>query len=231
MECSPRRLLLPEHEQLMQLYTLGLSEQEAVEYTLMLSRDEELLRLQSGIGEHVDEGIFDADESSRGQPTSVSYTSSHRHVVPMASPSNSNIKVQVSPRFKPEPKEAGGLVSGPADLQPTPPQAQGGPSPSPPPPFSPSILEQTSLRVITPSTQVCAMDSSPGRPNAWSKPLRGTGLSALPPAQTGQPLPSARQTHWEAEAERIRRVEDLELRFAIEMSLAEAGREKDAGGT
>jgi len=197
----------------MQLYTLGLSEQEAVEYTLMLSRDEELLRCQSSIGEHVDEGIFDTDESSRDQPTSL-----HGHVVPMASPSNSNIKVQVSPRFKPEPKEAGGLVNGPLDPQST--------LPSPPPPFSQSILEQTSPRVITPSKQVCAVDSSYERPNAWSKPLPGTGLSALPPAQTGQPLPSALQTHWE----------DLELRFALEMSLAEARsreneKEKDTGGT
>jgi hypothetical protein len=209
----------------MQLYTLGLSEQEAVEYTLMLSRDEELLRYQSGIGEHVDEGIFDTDESSRGQLTSGSYTSSHGHAVPMASPSNSNIKVQVSPRFKPEPKEAGGLVKGPPDPQST--------LPSPPPPFSQSIIEQTSPRVITPSNQVCAMDSYE-RPNAWNKPLPGTGLSALPPAQTGQPLPYARQTNWEAEAERVRGVGDLELRFALEMSLAEARspeKEKDTGGT
>ena len=80
------------------------------------------------------------------------------------------------------------------------------------------------------------MDSSSGKPNAWSKPLPGTGLSvsASPPAQTGEPLPSARQTHWEADAERIRQIEDLELRFALEMSLAEARsreREKDPGGT
>jgi hypothetical protein len=221
-KCSPKRLLLPEHEQLMQLYTLGLSEQEAVEYTLMLSRDEELRRCQSGIGEHVNEGIFDTDESSRDQATSGPYKSSHGHAVPMASPSNSNIKVQVSPRFKPEPKEAGGLVSGPPDLQST--------LPSPPPPFSQSILKQASPRVIGHSKH-CAMDASSERPNAWSKPLPGTGLSVSPPAQTGQLLPSARQAHWEAEAERVRRIGDLELRFALEMSLAEArSREREKTG-
>jgi hypothetical protein len=212
----------------------------------MLSRDEELLRRQSGTGEHVGEGIFDIDESSKGQPfaelssvssssslrqhsplsrtsTSGSSTSSHEHAVPIVSPSNSNIKVQVSPRFKPEPKEAGGL----SDPQSTLPQ--GGPSPSPSPPFDESTLQQTPPSVVTPSKQVCTVGTSSGRPNAWSKPLPGTGLSALRQAQSRQPVPFSHQTHWEAEAERIRRVEDPELRFALETSLAEA--QSWAGGT
>jgi hypothetical protein len=194
----------------------------------MLSRDEELLRLRSGTSEHADEGIFDTDESSRRQSrsdqsssssssprqyspplrpsTSEPYTSSHGHLIPLASPSSSNIKVQVSPRFNPEPKQAGGLPGSPPDSQ----------------SISSSTLESTSPLVITPPKQAFTMGTSSGKPNAWSKPLPGTGLSTLPSAQTGQPLPSPPRTHWEVEAERIRQVEDPELRFALEVSLAEA---------
>jgi len=70
---------------------------------------------------------------------------------------------------------------------------------------------------------------SSGKPNAWSKPLPGTGFSVSPPVPSRHPLPG-----WEAEVERIREVEDVELRFALELSLAEAQsreREKNAGGT
>jgi hypothetical protein len=217
----------------------------------MLSRDEELLRRQSGTGEHVDEGIFEMDEISRSQPeaelSSVSSsslweyspplrtssfgscTSSHGHIIPMASHSNSNIKVQVSPRFKPEAKEAGGLLGDPPEPQSKLPQ--GGLSASPSRPISQSTHRQTSPRVIT-SKEVCTMGTPSGKPNAWSKPLPSTGSSASPPAHASQLLPSSHRTHWEAKAERIRRVEDPELRFALEMSLAEAqSRERDAGGT
>jgi hypothetical protein len=251
-KCSPKRLLSPEREQLMQLYSLGLSEQEAVEYTLMLSRDEELLRRQSGTGGHVDEGIFEMDEISRSQAEAElssasssslweyspplrtssfgSCTSSHGHIIPMASHSNSNIKVQVSPRFKPEPKEAGGLLGDPPEPQSTLPQ--GSLSRLPSRPISQSTRRQTSPRVITSSKQVCNVGTSSGKPNAWSKPLRGAGSSVPPPAQASQFLPSPHLMDREVEAERIRRVEDPELRFALEMSLAEAqSRERDAGGT
>jgi hypothetical protein len=229
----------PALEQLMKLHTLGLSEQEAVEYALMLSRDEELVRLQDTIGEHVDEGIFVIDENSRDQAssdssfmsssslrqyspppscnfTSGSGTSSHGDLVPLVSPSNSNIKVQVSPRFIPEPMQAGGLPDSPPDLQSM--ILRQGPSPSPPLPFSQSTLSSTPSRVITgitPPKQGHTTGTSSGKPNAWSKPLPGTGLSASPPAQISR-------TDWEAEAERIRQVEDPELRFALEVSLAEA---------
>ncbi len=63
-----QRSLSPEREQLMQLHNLGLTELEAVEYTLMLSRDEELQKLRKSTNEHEhEEGIFDADESSNSQ--------------------------------------------------------------------------------------------------------------------------------------------------------------------
>jgi hypothetical protein len=226
----------PALEQLMKLHTLGLSEQEAVEYTLMLSRDEELLRLQDSIGEHVDEGIFVIDENSRDQAssdssftsssslrqyspppsctfTSGSGTSSHGDLASLVSPSNSNIKVQVSPRFIPEPMQAGGLPDSPHILQSM--ILRQGPSSLPPLTFSQSTLSSTPSRVITPPKQGHTTETSSGKPNAWSKPLPGTGLPASRPAQVFR-------THWEAEAERIRQVEDLELRFALEASLAEA---------
>lgn len=251
---SLKRSHRPALEQLMKLHTLGLSEQEAVEYTLMLSRDEELLRLQDSTGEHVDEGIFDIDENSRDQASSDqsfpvsssllqyslppirtlisgSGTSSHGDIVPLVAPSNSNIKVQVSPRFIPEPMQAGGLPDSPPDSQSM--ILREGLSSSPPLPFSQSTLNSTPSRAITPPKQsyASAMGTSFGKPNAWSKPLPGTGLSASPPAQIRRPLPPSSRTHWEAEAERIRQVEDPELRFALEMSLAEArSRERDDAG-
>ena len=212
----------------------------------MLSRDEELLRLQDSIGEHVDEGIFVIDENSRDQAssdssftsssslrqyspspsctfTSGSGTSSHGDLVPLVSPSNSNIKVQVAPRFIPEPMQAGGLPDSPPNLQSM--ILRQGSSSSPPLPLSQSTLSSTPSRVITPSKQGHITGTSSGKPNAWGKPLPGTGLSASRPAQNFR-------THWEARAERIRQVEDPELQFALEVSLAEAqSREKVEGAT
>jgi len=223
-----QRSLGPEREQLMQLHALGLSERGAVEYTLMLSRDEELRRLESSTGEHVrEEGVFEAEESLGSQSgsdqsssssssvrqysppplrpsTSASSTSSHGQFVPLASPSRSNVKVQVSPRFNPEPMEAGGLPSSSPDSPSVP--ARGSPSSSPSRFYSLSTLGQT-------SPQAAPLRQGK-QPNAGSKPLPGTSLS--------NSLPSPRKTSWEVESERISRVEDLELRFAIELSLAEA---------
>jgi hypothetical protein len=242
---------MPALEQLMKLQTLGLSEQEAVEYTLMLSRDEELLRLQDSTGEHLNDGIFDIDENSRNQASSHqpsppslpllqysppplrtlisgSGTTSHGELVPSVSPSKSNVKVQVSPRFIPEPMQAGGLPDSAPDSQ-SMIVRKTAPS-SPPLPFSPSTLGSTP-RVVTPPKQGHGVGTS-GKPNAWSKPLPGTGSSASPPTQIRRPLPPSSLTHWEVEAERIRQVEDPELRLALEVSLAEAqSRERDAGAT
>lgn len=254
-ESSPlQRSFGPEREQLMQLRTLGLSEREAVEYTLMLSRDEELQRLQGCTNGHVlEEGMFDNDESSRSgsgsdhsslssssvrhySPPSLhsslsgSSTSSHGHIS-IASPSSSNIKVQVSPRFHPEPKEAGGLLGSPSNSQAVPPQECSPSAPSrshsksTPGPNTPLAVTPTPKQVRT------GISMSSGKPNAWSKPLPGTGLSASPPVPSRHPLPD-----WGAEVERIREVEDVELRFALELSLAEAqSREREtqtnAGGT
>jgi WD40 repeat protein len=217
---SFRRSFGPEREQSKKLQTLGLSEREAVEYTLMLSRDEEIQRVQRRT-QHVDEQeIIEADESlgrQSGSDPSFSLTSSSlgRYSPPSLSrrstsgtgllvpPPTSNVKVQVSPRFHPEPTRAGGLLGSPSDSQ-----SPGSVS------FSRSKPGPTSSRA-TSSKQASTRDStSPAKQNAWCNPLPGTGSSTSP---TGTP-----GTNWEPEAESISSVEDLELRFALELSLAEA---------
>jgi WD40 repeat protein len=248
-----KRSFSPEHEQLMQLHNLGLTELEAVEYTLMLSRDEELQKLQMSNSEHVhEEGIFDADESSNSQSgsdqstvssssvrqysppplrssTSGSSTSSYGRLVPLVSPSSSNVKVQISPRFYPEPMEAGGLFNSPSEPQSI---HQGNPSSFPSSSYSQSTHGPIAL-LATPSKQSFAGTGSPsGKPNAWNKPLPGTGLATSPSVPTGKPLQFPLRRDWEDEAERSREVEDMELRFALELSLAEAqSRERNDGGT
>lgn len=213
----------------------------------MLSRDEELQRRTS---EHVREGgIFDADDSSNSQSgsdqstlssssvrqysppplrpsTSWSSASSHGNVVPLVSHSSSNIKLQVWPRFHPEPKEAGGLSGRPSDSQSV---LQGKPS-SFPPNSNPQSAPGPLAPLSTPSKQGFAgIGTSSGKPNAWNKPLPGTGLAASPPVPTFL-VPLRRDL--EVEVERIRGVEDLELRLVLELSLAEArSRERNIGGT
>jgi hypothetical protein len=246
----------PEREQLMQLHNLGLTELEAVEYTLMLSRDEELQELQKSNNEHVhEEGIFDADESSNSQSgsdqstlssysvrqysppplrssTSGSSSSSYGRVVPLVSPSSSNVKVQVSPRFYPEPMEAGGLFGSPTSPSESQSIPQGNPSSFPSSSCSQSTHGPVTL-LATPSKQSFAGTGSPsGKPNAWNKPLPGTGLTASPSVRTGKPLQFLLRRDWEVEAERSREVEDMELRLALELSLVEAqSRERNDGGT
>ena len=252
---SLKRSFGPELEQSMQLHNLGLTELEAVEYTLMLSRDEELQKLQKSNNEHVhEEGIFDADESSNSQSgsdqstlssssvhqyspppvrssSSWSSTSSYGRLVPFVSPSSSNIKVQVSPRFYPEPMEAGGLFSSPSEPQSIP---QGNPSPFPSDSHTQSTHGLITL-LATPSKQSLAGTGSPsGKPNAWNKPLPGTGSAVSPSVPTEKPLQILLRKDWEIEGERNREVEDMELQFALELSLAEAQSREDGsndGGT
>lgn len=247
-----KRSLGPEREQSMQLHNLGLTELEAVEYTLMLSRDEELQKLQKSNNEHVqEEGIFDVDESSNSQSgsdqstlssysvrqysppplrssTSGSSSSSYGRLVPLVSPSSSNVKVQVSPRFYPEPMEAGGLFGSPSEPRSIP---QRNPSSFPSTSHSQSTHGPITFPA-TPSKQNFAGTGSPGKPNAWNKPLPGTGLTASPSVPIGRPLQISLGKDWEVEVERSREVEDMELRFALELSLAEAqSRERNDGGT
>ncbi|KAH0834157.1 WD40-repeat-containing domain protein [Lanmaoa asiatica] len=97
-----------EREQRSTLNSLGLSELEAVEYVLMLSREEEEARQQRTT---VDEG----SRSAPSTPSSLHHSSpSHRsdgRRYPRITLPISNEKVQVSPPFVPEPMKAGTSIS------------------------------------------------------------------------------------------------------------------------
>lgn len=111
-----------EREQRSTLNNLGLDELEALEYVLMLSRDEAQARnmefpavSEEGVFEGDFEGVsvyptadFPSSSSTRSPLSSLSHTSLP---IPRTSPSMSNRKVQVSPRFRPEPTEAGFGIS------------------------------------------------------------------------------------------------------------------------
>ncbi|KAI0270695.1 hypothetical protein BC834DRAFT_862759 [Gloeopeniophorella convolvens] len=253
-----------EHEQLKKLNSLGLSEREAVEYTLMLSRDEELKRRQlAGESSH-EEGVFDIDESIEGHsdahrsspPSSPSLSPSHGHYSPRhsprysppsppvrqsaslittakqgqeyakVSPSKSNAKVQVSPRFFPEPKEAGGLSGSPQNMK-----SGSGKGKVTSSPRSSSYLKTVQTPASATPPKVTKTSSS-GDLGAWNKPLPTAAPFMSPSASSARrspPLTSSSRTDWGSEAERIRQAEDLELRFALELSLAEAqSREENA---
>ncbi|KAF7967108.1 hypothetical protein HWV62_35873 [Athelia sp. TMB] len=107
-----------EKEQRFTLNNLGLDEVEAVEYVLMLSRDEQEARRLSPPS--ADEGVFepDFDDVTQRQTASVTPASTSTHSspnsirsLPLTSPSTSNRKVSISPRFRPEPLEAGFSIS------------------------------------------------------------------------------------------------------------------------
>lgn len=125
-----RRTFGRQREQQSTLEHLGLSEKEAVEYVLMLSRDEEEARRQSQlsapqieegllVGEFDDIQTLDFDRpiagpsrSTRTPPNSSLNgvgSSSSRGLHPLVAIPTSNIKVQVSPRYRPETMEAGGI--------------------------------------------------------------------------------------------------------------------------
>ncbi|KAI0334298.1 hypothetical protein GY45DRAFT_1243198 [Cubamyces sp. BRFM 1775] len=286
-----RRTFGRQREQLSTLEHLGLSEVEAVEYVLMLSRDEEEARWRHAAASSAfreDEGVFMADfddvptpmatpsgmfgsESSSAissRTSSFSGTSSSGagtsvfqggRALPRAMPSISNHKIQVSPRFRPEPIEAGPSIS------PTPGRSAIASASSsagvPPPPVSdidqfPAVSRTPSSASASgsggagtsvPSTPASSVKGSvSGSPqsvrSAWSTPLRslhsseapspsrlGVGVSptlsptrSLSGALAGATL-SGHSGHGESGgAPAFGDENDEDLRFAIELSLAEA---------
>lgn len=266
-----RRKFGQEKDQLSTLAHLGLSEVEAVEYVLMLSRDEEQARRESAAErsrhDFGEEGVFLADfddvptpmatpsnpfgsapssvvtsrtssfsAHSSPSPPSGSYTNG-MHVgqsFPRAAPSSSNHKVQVSPRAHPEPMEAGSSTSA-------------SPLPSRSASSSVGIVststydpEQFPAVSRTPSSASgsSVRDSAPGSPqsvrSAWSTtPLRSLHSSGAPsPSRVGgtaSPSQSPSRSVSGALGSARRAAppvsyaeEDEDLRFAIELSLAEA---------
>jgi hypothetical protein len=117
-----RRAYGNEQEQMNELNRLGLDEVEAVEYVLMLSRDEEEMRLRNRSGgspRHIEEeGVFEGefdDISVSSSSLDRSYVSASSSRSDSSSPPsqrsfstfNSSSKIQISPRSRPEPTEAG----------------------------------------------------------------------------------------------------------------------------
>ena len=201
----------------------------------MLSRDEELQRVQRRTENVEEQEVIEANENSGRQsgsePFPLTSSSSDRYsppplsrrsssgtgsnscrvLVPVAPPT-SNVKVQVSPRSHPEPKKRG-LPDSPEDW-PSPrslPHSKFKPGPTS---FRATSSKQASTRDYT---------SSPIKQNAWRNPLPVTRSSASPTGHSILVTQSTPGTHREAaKTDRISRVEDLELRFALELSLAEA---------
>jgi hypothetical protein len=111
-----------EQEQINELNRLGLDEVEAVEYVLMLSRDEEEMRLRNGSGgnpRHIEEeGVFEGEDDISASSSSLdrSHVSASSSRSDSSSPpsqrsfstfNGSSSKIQISPRSRPEPTEAG----------------------------------------------------------------------------------------------------------------------------
>ncbi|KAK7000703.1 WD40-repeat-containing domain protein [Favolaschia claudopus] len=199
-------------EQRAQLETLGLDEVEAVDYILMLSREEAMERERNAtIEEGVFEGDFDGDEAPRVHSTTRSTPSSPEASAPSSpplratrtagvripgkarlsrTPSKSNVKVQVSPLLRAESTEAS--FSPPPSQETSPPADQF-------PPMSSSVNSRGSNN----STK-----GSP-RKSAWSKrsPAASPRTSVAPDERIGRSISSSF---------------DDDLRLAIELSLAEA---------
>ena len=260
-----RQAIGREKEQMSTLAHLGLSEVEAVEYVLMLSRDEEeARRSRSAFGE--DEGVFMPDfeeastpmatpsnafgsAASSAAPSRTSSFSTHSsgsgeppsvfhggRSLPRTVPSSSNHKVQVSPRVRPEPTEAGFSAS---------PLASRSVSSSaglPPP-----VLDASHFPIVAASrtssgsaaSDSSARSSAAGTPqsarSAWSTPLRSLHSSGVPsPSRVGGggASPSRSPTQLSGAVAGVPRrppapvdvddEDDEDLKFAIELSLAEA---------
>ena len=201
-----------EKDQLGSLEVLGLNEQEALEYVLMLSRDEEERR----------------DPSSENSPTPPSFTQSR----PL--PSSSNAKVQTSSRAKREAWSVG--IAGPSGSPEMTRSMSTGSDLSDEREF-PTVSESVSSRrssfngIVTP---VKSQRSSGSPPSAWSTPLkmssepgvaspkRITGtISVSPSTSTSASRRGEREDRSNAYGESQ---EDIDLKLAIELSLAEAAK-------
>ena len=236
-----------EREQRSTLDALGLSELEAVEYVLMLSREEEEARRQRMV---VDEGVFEGDfddlpgtpmsSPSRSTPSTPLSPPHHPNgrQYPRVSIPISNEKVQVSPRFVPEPMEAGTSIS---PLRPLAIEPSVQPSPMTTRSTSSSSLDHfpsISSSLSSTSSSRRGTSSSPEQPrSAWSTPLKSVSPLPGPSSPRSRVVTpvmarsrSANMSLLSAdiarhkEASKVPETEEMDddLRLAIELSLAEA---------
>ena len=227
-----------EREQRSTLDMLGLSELEAVEYVLMLSREEEEARQQHTV---VEEGVFEGDfddlpntstsSRSRSNPSTPIWSHQlNRRQYPRVALPISNEKVQVSPPFVPEPMEAGTSISPLRSLT-------IGPSTSPGPMTTRSTSSSSldhfpsiSSSLSSTSSSRRGTSASPEQPrSAWSTPLKSVSPSpgpssphsrvVTPTCSSNMLLSSVDEA---SQAAVLGEEMDEDLRLAIELSLAEA---------
>lgn len=279
-----RRTFGRERDQLSTLAHLGLSEVEAVEYVLMLIRDEEAGRGRRAMEPSPydeDEGVFMGDfddlptpmatpstvsglvpsdaasrrssSSGHSSPTSGASTSVFQggRTVPRVMPSTSNHKVQVSPRFHPEPMEAGvddtslarSASSGGEGIVPPMSDSDHFPAVSRTPSSASGSGGAATSIWATPASSMrdFAVGSPQSMRSAWSNPLHSFHSSEASSPSRVSALPSLSPTcsltgalagpglSGRSDGTMPRADEDDEdLRFAIELSLAEArSREED----
>jgi len=198
-------------DQLGSLEILGLNEQEALDYVLMLSRDEEERR----------------NTSSENPPTPPSFTQTH------LLPSSSNIKVQASPRSKRETWSAGVTKSsGSPEMARS---MSTGSDLSDEKEF-PAVNESASPResgvggIVTP---VKSQRSSGSPPSAWGTPLKVSprpGTASPERVKTMVSMSHSTSTSVTRRGARESRTtayesqEDRDLKLAIELSLAEVAK-------
>ncbi|KAJ6625814.1 hypothetical protein B0H10DRAFT_2000803 [Mycena sp. CBHHK59/15] len=217
-----------EREQRARLETLGLDEVEAVEYILMLSREEVIERERTAPA--IEEGVFEADfddaidaprtspsysppSSANSSPPRTSAVQNGRPI-PRASPSaSSKSKIWVSPPFRSEPMEApfGSSPSAARDIPPAPahfPALGASSSPRGSPSPAKSAWSTPLSRSLAPSP-----GSSASRTASWGVNVGRASGSTSPSRSLGF---------------KTSRVDDDDmdddLRLAIELSLAEARR-------
>lgn len=253
-QATTRRTFGREREQQSTLDNLGLSEVEAVEYILMLSREEEERRRQAEAQITADDGVFagsfDEDlqtpvvtpSSFMDRPAANMFIHNGR-TYPRPLHPTSTSRIHVSPRLRPEPMEAGSSASpGSFSLSSSVSSSRSASSsqlalpPRDDPSHFPSMSSTPTHRSISGSPESVR--------SAWSTPLRmsrsegpssphGSGsLVSSPAAHTsGMSLLSARFAQAQvqdgvavASAGSLGSSadEDADLRYAIELSLAEA---------
>ncbi|KAG6865585.1 hypothetical protein C0991_001134 [Blastosporella zonata] len=235
-------------EQYARLETMGLDEAEAVEYVLMISRDEALQRVSTQIPD-MDEGVFenfDFDDpvqhsinatasSSTARDCSGTRTPKDTWSKPRVEPSPSNEKICISPLLRAESMKTGWGDNDHTQSPPeSPPSSNEGHFPrmsasaSPPAPMSHawsasrSSISRTSSRGSqgSVSAQPRSTPESPQSPrsSAWTVPLRSTGSSATS-VSAASSVGSNRSMGMPVQEDEEM---DEELKFVLELSLAEA---------
>ncbi|KAJ7680672.1 WD40-repeat-containing domain protein [Mycena polygramma] len=234
-----------EREQRARLETLGLDEVEAVEYVLMLSREEAVERERSAAAQ-IDEGVFEGDfdgfdeeaivpRRARASPrrsTSPASASASASSAPSSPPRTSLIEPRSNgrpiPRASPSPSNAKIQVSPPLRAEPTeallsPSSSTGGAPPAaaqfPPIPMSSSV--GSSSHAGSPTKPKSAWSTSPPA-KAKANGAWGTPLQASPGTSVGGGGRVSRSSFEAGAGDGEEDEMDDDLRLAIELSLAEA---------